>query len=43
MEPSMEGYVREPVPAGRIRRVVERGDPEFVALTRCDAWREPLL
>jgi hypothetical protein len=31
------------IPAENIRRIIQFPDPEFVALTRCNTWRSPLL
>jgi hypothetical protein len=37
-----EGYTRKPVPPAAIRRIVCYPDPEFLELTRCESWRNPL-
>ena len=38
----LEGPVRHPLAASAIRRVITFPEEDFVALTRCDAWRKPL-
>lgn len=37
-----EGCALQPLPAAAIRRVITFDDPDFVALTGCDGWKERL-
>ena len=40
-DPEVEGYVAEPIPRPRIRRVITRIDSDFEGLTGCSTWSEP--
>jgi hypothetical protein len=31
-----------PIPAQSIRRIIQFPEPDFIALTRCDTWTQPL-
>jgi hypothetical protein len=37
-----EDRARRDISATNIRRVIRYPEPDFIALTRCDAWRKPL-
>lgn len=37
-----EGHTKVVIPASCVRRVVRRSDPDFVKLTDCDEWDEPI-
>ncbi|MBZ5666796.1 MAG: hypothetical protein LAO30_19600 [Acidobacteriia bacterium] len=36
-----ENRATQPIPAQNIRRIIRYPEPDFIALTRCDTWREP--
>lgn len=40
--PEMDGYIRDPAPADRVLRIFRHRDPDFVRLTGCDRWCQPL-